>query len=141
VEFHAKFERRHELAIAALLKTTSVSAAAKASGVGERTLRRWLDMPEFQAAYRRARRELISGAVHALLQATSSATDTLIAIMQDADQPATARVSAARTILQMVLRALNDDNVHERLSEMERLLAEAGHPGFNGNGHQRTPTP
>lgn len=125
-EFHAKFERRHEIAIAALLKTTSVSKAAEVAGVGERTLRRWLSMPEFQVEYRRARRELISGAIHTLLHATSTATHVLVTIMQDEKQPATARVSAARTILQLVTRSFNDDDIHERLAEMERLLAEAG---------------
>ena len=34
--FHSKFERKYESAIAALLKTTSVSQAAKVAGVGER---------------------------------------------------------------------------------------------------------
>jgi hypothetical protein len=125
-----KFDRKHEEAIAALLTTTTVRAAAQKAGVGERTLRRWLARDDFQAAYRRARRELISGAVHMLLQSTSRATQVLVDVMNDPSQPATARVSAARTVLSMVLHALHDEDLDGRFAEIEQRLAEVnGHHG------------
>jgi hypothetical protein len=128
--FKDKFDRKHELAISCLLQTTMVRKAAEQAGVSERTLRRWLERPDFQAAYCQAKRELISGAVHSLLHATGSATRVLIQIMNDPAQPATARVSAARTILTTVLRTLREDDLDGRFAALEGRLAEV-----NGNGH------
>ena len=123
---HEKFERKHEEAIAALLHTTTIAAAARNAGVGERTLRRWLAQPHFQAEYRRARRELIQGAIHILLHATGTATRTLVAIMDDTAQPATARVSAARCVLQLVMQALSKDELEAELTALESLANGTG---------------
>jgi hypothetical protein len=128
--FRDKFDRKHEAAVAALLTTTSVQAAAQQSGVSARTLRRWLERDDFQAAYRRAKRELINGAVHTLLHATESATQVLISIMQDPEQPASARVAAARAVLNMVMHALRDEDLDGRFTAIEQRLAEVnGHHG------------
>jgi hypothetical protein len=43
--------RKQEDAIAALLTQRNVEEAARAAGIGVRTLLRWLKLPEFQAAY------------------------------------------------------------------------------------------
>jgi transposase-like protein len=51
-----KFGRKKEEAIAALLTHRNIEEAAKAAGIGPNTLLRWLKVPEFQAAYREARR-------------------------------------------------------------------------------------
>jgi hypothetical protein len=129
-DHHEKFDRKHEEAIAALLQTTTIGKAAEVAGISDRTLRRWLQRPDFQAAYRAAKRELINGAVHTLLHATDSATHVLVSIMNDAEQPATARVSAARTILAMVLRTFHDDDLDGRLAALEARLAEVN--GYHG---------
>ena len=57
--------RKQEDAIAALLTQRNVEEAARAAGIGVRTLLRWLKLPEFQSAYhaaaellRRRRREI-----------------------------------------------------------------------------------
>jgi hypothetical protein len=52
----AKFGRKKEQAIAALLTETNAKEAARAIGIGSATLLRWLKEPEFDAAYREARR-------------------------------------------------------------------------------------
>jgi hypothetical protein len=131
-DFHDKFDRKHEEAIAALLKTTTIGKAAQLAGVSERTLRRWLQKPEFQAAYRAAKRELISSAVHTLLHATSSATHVLVSIMNDPEQPSSSRVAAARTVLTLVMHSFKDDDTEARLREVEQLVAELTHGGTHG---------
>jgi hypothetical protein len=121
---------KYARAIAAILETTTIRAAAQRAQINERTLRRWVHDPVFQAQYRDARRELIKGAVHTLLHSAGSATHTLVTLMQDVSTPATARVSAARAILAFVLRALSEDDIEERFIEIERRLAERnGHHG------------
>ena len=52
----AKFTRKKEEAIAALLTQRNVEEAARTAGIGTQTMLRWLKVPEFQTAYREARR-------------------------------------------------------------------------------------
>ena len=52
----AKFGRKKEAAIIALLTKRNIEEAAKSIGVVPNTLLRWMKEPEFDAAYREARR-------------------------------------------------------------------------------------
>jgi hypothetical protein len=65
--------RKQEDAIAALLTQRNVEEAARAAGIGVRTLLRWLKLPEFQSAYRQARRDAFGQAIARLQQGTSAA--------------------------------------------------------------------
>jgi hypothetical protein len=67
-----KFGRKQEDAIAALLTQRNVEEAARTAGIGARTLLRWLKLPEFQDAYRQARREAFSQSISRLQQGTSA---------------------------------------------------------------------
>ena len=64
------------------------NAADRSFGIGYKTLLRWLELPEFRDAYRRARREAIQQAVARLQQATGAASLTLIKLMTDPNMPA-----------------------------------------------------
>src|ERR1700751_6026902 len=87
-----KFGRKQEEAIAALLSQRNVEEAARVAGVGTRTLLRWLQIPEFQIAYREARRGAFRQSVARLQQASSAAASTLLKIMLDQNAPASTRV-------------------------------------------------
>ena len=50
----AKFGRKKEEAIAALLVQRKVEEAAKSIGIAPKTLLRWMQVPEFDQAYRLA---------------------------------------------------------------------------------------
>ena len=93
------FGRKKEDAIAALLCQRNVDDAARAAGIGARTLLRWLKVPEFQAAYRQARREAFSQSTARLQQASGAAVSTLLKIMVDPNAPASTRVRAADSVL------------------------------------------
>ena len=56
----SKFGCKKEDAIVALLSPRRVEEAARVAGIGTKTRFRWLRMPEFQAAYRQARRQAFS---------------------------------------------------------------------------------
>ena len=71
-----KFGRKQEEAIAALLTQRNIEDAARTAGIGARTLIRWLKLPEFQNAYRQARREAFGQAVARLQQGTAAAATT-----------------------------------------------------------------
>ena len=72
-----------EDAIAALLTQRNVDEAARAAGIGTRTLLRWLQLPEFQKAFRDARRAAFSQSIARLQQGASAAATTLLKTMID----------------------------------------------------------
>ena len=64
--------------IAALLSQRNFEEAARTAGIGTTTLLRWLQMPEFDAAYRKARRDAFSQSIARLQQASGAAVSTLL---------------------------------------------------------------
>src|SRR5438093_635470 len=73
----SKLDRKQEALIAALLTEPTHAAAATQAGVSEATLHRWLHLPEFQAAYRLARRGVVETAIGRLQQSTGKAVAAL----------------------------------------------------------------
>jgi transposase-like protein len=84
----AKFSRKMEDAVAALLTQRNLEEAARATGVAPNTLLKWLKLPAFQIAYREARRAVFGQAVARLQQGTSAAATTLLKMMIDPAVPA-----------------------------------------------------
>ena len=115
-----KFGRKKEEAIAALLTQRNLEEAAKAVGIGANTLLRWLKVPEFQAAYREARRAAFGQAVARLQQATSAAATTLLKMMIEPGTPASVRVRAAEAIFNHAGKAIEIEDVEARVSALER---------------------
>ena len=73
-----KFTRKHEVLMAALLtEPTNIKAAQKA-GISERTLYRWLNLPEFQAAYRQSSNSLMQSAFFRALAFSGPMVDSLV---------------------------------------------------------------
>src|SRR5262245_18685466 len=99
---------RQEQGITALLVQGSLQAAAEASGVNEKTLRRWLreDMT-FQVAYREVWRQVVQQAIVQVQQATGEAVATLRQVLRATDAPASARVTAAKAILETRIGNMN----------------------------------
>src|SRR5215470_9170727 len=112
--------RKQEEAIAALLTQRNVEEAARAAGIGTRTLMRWLKLPEFQAAYRKARREAFGQAIARLQQGTSAAATTLLKTMIDPATPASVRVCAAEVIFNHASKSIEIEDIEARVAELER---------------------
>jgi hypothetical protein len=117
--------RKQEEAIAALLTQRNIEEAARAAGIGARTLLRWLKLPEFQAAYRQARREAFGQAVARLQQGTSAAATTLLKTMIDPATPASVRVRAAEAIFNHAAKAIEIEDIEARVAELERVAEAA----------------
>ncbi len=115
-----KFGRKKEDAIAALLSQRNVDEAARVAGIGTRTLMRWLQVPEFQAAYREARRVTFSQSIARLQQASSAAVSTLLKVMVDPNAPASSRIRAADSVLAHAVKAIEIEDIEVRVSELER---------------------
>ena len=121
---NGKISRSQEAAVAALISSPSVPVAAKAAGMSERSLYRWLTKERFKEAYRTARRELVHHALGLIQGAMSEAVVTLQNVMKNDDCPASARVSAARALLDLGLKATEHEDVENRLCELERRIGE-----------------
>ena len=120
----AKFDRKKEEAIAALLTHRNIEEAANAVRISGKTLLRWMKEPEFDAAYREARRAAFGQSIARLQQGTAAAATTLLKIMIDASTPASVRVRAADSIFNHAAKAIEIEDIEARLSELERA-AEA----------------
>jgi len=120
----AKFGRKQEEAIAALLTQRNTDEAARVVGVAPKTLLRWLQIPEFSAAYRTARREAFGQSIARLQQASSADATTLLKIMLDVNAPASTRVRAADSVLDHAKQAIELEDVEARVTGLEQA-AEA----------------
>ena len=116
----AKFERKMEEAIAALLTQRNLDEAARSVGIAPKTLLRWLQQPEFQIAYREARRAAFGQAVARLQQGTSAAATTLLKLLIDPATPASVKVRAAEAIFHHSVKAIEIEDIEARVSELER---------------------
>jgi len=115
--------RKQKDAIAALLTQRNVEEAARAAGIGVRTLLRWLKLPEFQTAYRLARREAFGQAIARLQQATSAAATTLLKTMIDPSTPASVRVRAADSVFNHAAKAIEIEDLEARVTALEHAAA------------------
>jgi hypothetical protein len=116
----AKFGRKQEEAIVALLTQRNVEEAARAIGVSTQTLIRWQKIPEFQKSYLDARRAAFGQAMARLQQGSSAAASTLLKVMIDPNVPASTRVRAADSVLNHSKQAIELEDIETRVAELER---------------------
>ena len=121
----AKFSRKMEEAIAALLTQRNVEEAARTAGIGPATLLRWLKVPEFQTAYRQARRDAFGQSIARLQQGTSAAATTLIKLLVDANTPPSVKARVADSIFAHASKAIEIEDIEARVSELERAAETA----------------
>jgi len=114
-----KLSRTQDKAISALLTCDSLTHAAVQCGVNETTLQRWLAVPAFKTAYLAARREVVQHAITQMQSGCHRAVSTLLSIMENADVSASARVSAAKIILETALRAVELEQLETRIAALE----------------------
>lgn len=96
------------------------------AGIGESTLRQYMKDPEFIAAYREAVRELLESATRKAQRSLSPAIEVLGNIVKDEDQPASARITAARSIMEYSLKMTEQVDVIDRMAELEKIVSGIG---------------
>jgi hypothetical protein len=121
-----KLTRKQEAAIAAQLTAPTLAAAAVQAGIGEATLRRWQKRPEFQAANRAARRQLVDAALAELQGAAGQAVQALVKNLTCGNHGVETR--AALGILEHATRAGIIADLAQRLEDLERRQLEKPRP-------------
>ncbi len=114
-----KMTKKQDEAVLALLTETSIKAAAKKVGINEVTLWRWTQNADFMALYHATKKRITDHAISQIQAACSEAVATLRDIMSDVTAPAQSRVGAARTVLEIALKAREVDDVEARLKQLE----------------------
>lgn len=114
-----KFGRRKEQVIAALLTCSSLPAAAADCGVSERTLRRWLQDESFARRYRQERTRILESTFNLLRQKSVAAVETLANVANDKEALASARVSAARSVVELAIKGVELQDLEQRITELE----------------------
>jgi len=114
--------KKQEAAIAALLSTSVMKDAAAQVGISDVTLWRWLQLPEFEAAYRAARRQVVERAITELQAAASVAVETLKRNLH-CEQP-NVEIRAAQIVLEQAVKGVELIDLQERVERLETLLAE-----------------
>jgi hypothetical protein len=122
----SKFGRKKEEAIAALLTQRNIEEAARSIGVAPNTLLKWQKLPEFETAYREARKAAYRQAVARLQQGTSAAATTLLKTLIDPDTPPSVKVRAAEVIFNHAAKAIEIEDIEARVAALE--LAANGTP-------------
>lgn len=117
----ADLSDRQRRAVAALLVEPTVQGAAARAGIGERTLRRWLDDPGFHAAYTEVSRQRLAETVGRLRAVAGEAVETLRAALQD--ELTSNRIRAAIALLDTAVKVEVDD-LARRVAELESALKQ-----------------
>jgi hypothetical protein len=124
----AKFGRKKEATIAALLVQRNHEEAAHAVGISPKTLLRWMKDPEFDKDYRAARRAAYSQSTARLQQASGAAVSTLLKLMVDGTTPASTRARAAECVLNHAAKAIELEDIEARVAELERAAEASKSP-------------
>jgi hypothetical protein len=109
--------------VVALASGQPVRQAAETADVSERTVYRRLQDDAFRASLARERGRLVEEAVGRLAHGMAAAADTLASIAADSDAPFSARVSAARAVLELGSRLRGELDLERRLEQLEEALA------------------
>jgi transposase-like protein len=115
----SKSSRQRDEAIVALLTHRNVEEAARAVGIGANTLLRWMKQPEFDAAYREAKRFAFSQSIARLQGGLSAAVSTLLKVMLDPSTPAATKVRAASIVLEHAEKTIDIEDIQARLTVLE----------------------
>src|SRR5664279_465223 len=115
-----KLNRKLEEAVAAMLTQRNIEEAARSVGVSTATLMRWQKLPEFQAAYREARRAAYGQAIARLQQGTTAAATALLKTLIDPATPASVKVRAAEAIFNHAAKAIEIEDIEARVAALEQ---------------------
>ncbi len=126
-----KLTRHQEKAIAALLEHPTITAAAKASGIAETTLRRWLKVPGFASTYAAARRGIVDGVVDRIHKALVGAFAVVAKTLSDPTASHSAKLRASEILFDIGLRerpagvALPDTGTATGISQAIAAVSQA----------------
>ena len=113
--------RRQQTALPAVFVAPTIVEAARRSGVGESTLRRWLEEPRFRQALDGLREEAYSVALKQVQALVPECLNIIARVAVESDDPVL-RMRAARYLLNYGLKFKEVEELRHRLSALEQAL-------------------
>lgn len=111
-------------ALVALLEESTIEGAAEASGVDPSSLHRWMKDETFEAAYKEAKRRLFDHAIGRIQQCASKAVDTLEEILGDVTAKDSARVTAARIVLDFARSGISLVELEQEIDLLKQQVSQ-----------------
>ena len=111
---------RQSQAVLALAGEPTLKKASEATGIPERTLYRWRQIPAFKAALHLVQRESFSQATAMLVRYAPHAVQVLGRLMTDISCPHATRAAAASTILKTGRESINLEELVLRIEALEK---------------------
>ena len=123
---NSELTEKQEMLIVALLSLPTIEAASKATGISDRTARRWFQLPHFQEAYRIAKSLAFDEALEGLRDHTKSAIDRIKAIMDSTEVDPAVRLRAAHIVLTQSIQVHKVEQLAEEIAELKEAMRAAG---------------
>ena len=117
-----KITRKKRLAILALVESPTIRQAAEKSSIGESTIYRWLKDSDFKHALHGEQQRLLEHTLLRVQNVGGDAVTALAKIINDDETPASARVSAAKAVLDMSIKAFEMSEILRRIEDLEFTL-------------------
>lgn len=108
--------------VTALLNYSTVEAAAQSIGVGERTMYRWLEDPQFVEELHKSQEELLHLSSRRLVHLSNKAIDVIGEILQNPDASDSNRLRAIKIVFDQILKLRSLLEVEERIANIEEYI-------------------
>lgn len=110
------------LALQALLTCRTNQEAADQAGISIRTLQSYLADPDFRAEYENALQKATDSTAEKLKRCMNGAVDVLDTIAQSETAGSTARVQAARALIDFGMKVTEMEQIVSKLEELEARI-------------------
>jgi hypothetical protein len=117
-----KLTDRQLKAIPIIVTSPTYSEACKKARLNRTTFYEWLKMPEFKAELNRQRDEIAAEAFGVLSQSLTQAVEALVSLLDNKDNRL--KRLAAKDVIDFMIRHKENEDLDERLTEVEKRLAE-----------------
>ena len=117
-----KLTARQLKAIPKIVISPTYTEGCKKAKVNRTTFYKWLKEPEFKAELDRQRGEIAAEAFGVLSQGLTRAAKTLVGLLDNKDDRL--KRLAAKDVIDFIIRHKENEDLDERLKEVEKRLAE-----------------
>lgn len=115
-------KRNYEEIALCVLTSPNLKAAAEKAGISYKTLMRYRKKPEFQTAYQAAKQERFALTMQKAQAYTLEALETLREIQSNPALNESARVSAAKGILELGTQLHSMEAIETELAELQKVV-------------------
>ncbi len=118
----SKLTARQLKAIPHIVSSSTYTEGSKKAKVNKTTFYKWLKEPEFKAELDRQRDEIAAEAFGVLSQSLTQAVEALVSLLDNKDDRL--KRLAAKDVIDFIIRHKENEDLDERLKEVEKRLAE-----------------